>query len=108
MATNLVASRLMVRNAARALDNSADNAVELCAMAKLFATDKCFDICNEALGMHGGYGYLKDYPVQQFMRDTRVHQILEGTVLHTYTYVRVMSDITCFSQKFCHFLCFFM
>ena len=78
MATNLVASRLMVRHAARALDAGADNAVELCAMAKLFATDNCFSICNEALGMHGGYGYLKDYPVQQFMRDTRVHQILEG------------------------------
>jgi isobutyryl-CoA dehydrogenase len=78
MATNLVASRLMVRHAARALDAGADNAVELCAMAKLFATDNCFNICNESLGMHGGYGYLKDYPVQQFMRDTRVHQILEG------------------------------
>ena len=81
MATNLVASRLMVRHAARALDAGADNAVELCAMAKLFATDNCFSICNEALGMHGGYGYLKDYPVQQFMRDTRVHQILEGKLL---------------------------
>lgn len=86
MATNLVASRLMVRHAARALDDDADNAVELCAMAKLFTTDNCFNICNDALGMHGGYGYLKDYPVQQFMRDTRVHQILEGmyfSMLHT-------------------------
>ena len=68
----------MVRHAARALDAGANNVAELCAMAKLFATDNCFSICNEALGMHGGYGYLKDYPVQQFMRDTRVHQILEG------------------------------
>lgn len=68
----------MVRQAARFLDDGASNAAQMCAMAKLFATDKCFDICNQALGMHGGYGYLKDYPVQQFMRDTRVHQILEG------------------------------
>ena len=83
MGTNLVASRLMVRQAARALDNGEDNMVELCAMAKLFATDHCFAICNEALGMHGGYGYLKDYAVQQFMRDTRVHQILEGNTCTT-------------------------
>lgn len=78
MATSLVASRLMVRKAAVALDEGSANAVELCAMAKLFATDHCFNICNDALQLHGGYGYLKDYPVQQFMRDTRVHQILEG------------------------------
>lgn len=79
MATSLVASRLMVRKAATALDEGHGNVVELCAMAKLFATDQCFTICNDALQLHGGYGYLKDYPVQQFMRDTRVHQILEGT-----------------------------
>ncbi|XP_078464376.1 isobutyryl-CoA dehydrogenase, mitochondrial isoform X1 [Lampetra fluviatilis] len=79
MATSLVASRLMIRNAARALDLGDPAAVPLCAMAKLFATDECFKICNQALQMHGGYGYLKDYPVQQYMRDTRVHQILEGT-----------------------------
>ena len=48
-------------------------------MAKLFATEKCFDICNQALQIHGGYGYLKDYPVQQYFRDCRVHMILEGT-----------------------------
>ena len=81
MATDLVASRLMVRNAASALDNHTSNAVQLCAMAKLFATDKCFEVCNQALGMLGGYGYLKDYPIQQFMRDTRVHQILEGNII---------------------------
>ena len=80
MATSLVASRLMVRKAAISLDEGRGNVVELCAMAKLFATDQCFSICNDALQLHGGYGYLKDYPVQQFMRDTRVHQILEGTV----------------------------
>jgi len=78
MATGLVASRLMVRHAARALQNNTSASRELCAMAKLFATDTCFDICNDALQLHGGYGYLKDYPVQQYMRDTRVHQILEG------------------------------
>lgn len=79
MATDLVASRVMVRTAASALHKGQPNAVSLCAMAKLFATDKCFAICNEALQLHGGYGYLKDYPVQQYMRDCRVHQILEGT-----------------------------
>lgn len=78
MATGLVASRLMVRHAARALQNNTSASRELCTMAKLFATDTCFDICNDALQLHGGYGYLKDYPVQQYMRDTRVHQILEG------------------------------
>ena len=68
----------MVHKAAVALDDAADNAVELCAMAKLFFTDHCFSICNDRLQLHGGYGYLKDSSVQQFMRDTRVHQILEG------------------------------
>jgi len=84
MASNLVASRLLVRHAAKALDerkidpNVNNNATVLCAMAKLIATDKCFDICNNALQMHGGYGYLADFPLQQYVRDTRVHQILEG------------------------------
>ena len=78
MATDLVASRLMVRQAAHSLDNMDPAHVTLCSMAKLFATDKCFDICNEALQLHGGYGYLKDYPIQQYMRDSRVHKILEG------------------------------
>ncbi|XP_070256158.1 isobutyryl-CoA dehydrogenase, mitochondrial isoform X1 [Myotis yumanensis] len=79
MATRLVASRLMVRSAAVALQEEREDAVALCAMAKLFATDECFAICNQALQMHGGYGYLKDYAVQQYMRDCRVHQILEGS-----------------------------
>ena len=78
MLTGLTASRLMVRKAAVALDEAADNAVELCAMAKLFSTDHCFSICNDSLQLHGCYGYLKDSSVQQFMRDTRVYQILEG------------------------------
>ncbi|XP_046891453.1 isobutyryl-CoA dehydrogenase, mitochondrial [Hypomesus transpacificus] len=79
MATKLVASRLMVRQAAVSLQENRADAVALCSMAKLFVTDECFDICNQALQMHGGYGYLKDYAVQQFVRDIRVHQILEGT-----------------------------
>ena len=81
MATGLLSSRLMVRHAARALDSASPNAAELCAMAKLAATDTCYDITNEALQLHGGYGYLKDFPVQQYMRDTRVHKILEGKTL---------------------------
>jgi len=79
MATQLVASRSMVRNAARALDSSHPDTVQLCSMAKLFATDNCFEVVNNSLQMHGGYGYLKDYPVEQFLRDIRVNQILEGT-----------------------------
>ena len=134
MAARLVASRLMIRTAATALQEEREDAVVLCAMAKLLATDECFavsagalallgaqdvvafcsllgcylrrqllrrgpcgcswggapsrdlrfltpfslQICNQALQMHGGYGYLKDYAVQQYVRDSRVHQILEG------------------------------
>jgi alkylation response protein AidB-like acyl-CoA dehydrogenase len=48
-------------------------------MAKRFATDVCFTICNDALQLHGGYGYIKEYPLERYVRDTRVHQILEGT-----------------------------
>ena len=79
MATQLNASRLMVRHAARMLDDQSEHAHVYCAMAKQFATDACFNIANDALQLHGGYGYLKDYKVQQYMRDLRVHQILEGT-----------------------------
>ncbi|XP_044137940.1 isobutyryl-CoA dehydrogenase, mitochondrial [Bufo gargarizans] len=79
MATQLVTARLIVRHAARALQEDHNDAATLCAMAKLYATDECFKVCNQALQMHGGYGYLKDYAVQQFVRDIRVHQILEGT-----------------------------
>merc|ERR1719228_1844848 len=79
MATKLVASRSLVRNAARALGSGHQDTVQLCSMAKLFATDNCFEVVNTALHMHGGYGYLKDYPVEQFLRDIRVNQILEGT-----------------------------
>jgi len=79
MATDLVASRLMVRNAAKALQEEAPNHVTQCAMAKLFATESCSKICDRAMQMFGGYGYLKDYPVQQYYRDARLHHIIEGT-----------------------------
>lgn len=79
MASSLTASRLLVRHAARALDDRLLQAPALCAMAKAYATEHCFAVCNDALQIHGGYGYLKDYAVQQYLRDLRVHQILEGT-----------------------------
>lgn len=79
MATKLVASRLMVRNAAKALDGQDPEATLYCAMAKKYATEQCHRVCDDALQLHGGYGYLKDYSVQQYVRDTRVHRILEGT-----------------------------
>ncbi|KAI9217056.1 acyl-CoA dehydrogenase/oxidase [Blastocladiella britannica] len=80
MATDLAASRLMVRQAAGMLDAKDPNATAYCAMAKMFATEKCYDICDSSLQTLGGYGYLKDYPVQQYLRDLRVHRILEGYV----------------------------
>ena len=79
MATDLDAARLMVRRAAHALDNKDPNATRYCAMAKRFATDAGFEVANQALQLHGGYGYLKDYPLERIVRDLRVHQILEGT-----------------------------
>jgi alkylation response protein AidB-like acyl-CoA dehydrogenase len=79
MATELEAARLMVRRAAVSLDTRSPDATIHCAMAKRFATDACFKICNEALQLHGGYGYTKEYPVERYLRDLRVHQILEGT-----------------------------
>ncbi len=79
MATELEAARLMVRNAAAALDRKDPQATKLCAMAKRFATDGGFEIANQALQLHGGYGYLRDYPCERIVRDLRVHQILEGT-----------------------------
>ncbi|KAJ3067918.1 Isobutyryl-CoA dehydrogenase, mitochondrial [Podochytrium sp. JEL0797] len=79
MAMKLTASRLMVRNAARAIDSGDVNAAAACAMAKAFATEECFKITDEAIQIHGGYGYLNDYPVGQYMRDLRVNRILEGT-----------------------------
>jgi alkylation response protein AidB-like acyl-CoA dehydrogenase len=79
MATELEAARLMVHRAAAALDAGADDTTLRSAMAKRFATDVCFRICDEALQLHGGYGYIRDYQVERYLRDLRVHRILEGT-----------------------------
>jgi hypothetical protein len=79
MATDLDAARLMVRRAAHALDQKNPKASQYCAMAKRFATDAGFEVANQALQLHGGYGYLKDFPLERIVRDLRVHQILEGT-----------------------------
>jgi alkylation response protein AidB-like acyl-CoA dehydrogenase len=79
MATELEAARLMVRRAADALDRKDPRTTQFCAMAKRFATDAGFEVANQALQLHGGYGYLKDYPLERIVRDLRVHQILEGT-----------------------------
>jgi len=79
MATELVAARQMVRLAASKLDSDDPDKTVYCAMAKRFATDIGFRVCNEALQLHGGYGYLREYPLERLLRDARVHQILEGT-----------------------------
>ena len=79
MATELVAARQMVRLAASRLDNDHPEKTATCAMAKRFATDVGFAICDQALQLHGGYGYIREYPIERYFRDTRVHQILEGT-----------------------------
>ncbi|MTH97753.1 acyl-CoA dehydrogenase family protein [Roseibium sp. RKSG952] len=79
MATELEAARLLLHKAAGQVDRKAPDATKLAAMAKRLATDTGFNVVNEALQLHGGYGYLRDYPVERFLRDVRVHQILEGT-----------------------------
>ncbi len=79
MATELVAARQMIRLAASKLDNADPQATTYCAMAKRFATDVGFTVCNDALQLLGGYGYIREYPMERYVRDTRVHQILEGT-----------------------------
>jgi alkylation response protein AidB-like acyl-CoA dehydrogenase len=79
MATELMAARLMVHKAATAKDGNMQDATLLCAMAKRFATDVGFNVVNEALQLYGGYGYIKDYQIERYVRDLRVHQILEGT-----------------------------
>ena len=79
MATELEAARLMVRRGAASLDSGDPEATMHCAMAKRLATDAGFHVCNEALQLFGGYGYLKDFPIERYLRDVRVHQILEGT-----------------------------
>jgi alkylation response protein AidB-like acyl-CoA dehydrogenase len=79
MATDLDAARLMVHRAAAHLDAGHPEATLHCAMAKRFATDVGFRVCNDALQLHGGYGYIRDLPIERYLRDVRVHQILEGT-----------------------------
>jgi len=79
MATELVSARQMVRLAAAKLDADSPEATVYCAMAKRLATDIGFRVCNDALQLHGGYGYTREFPLERFMRDARVHQILEGT-----------------------------
>ena len=78
-ATELEAARLMVRRAAVAVGNREEGATRLAAMAKRFATDIGFEAVNGCLQLHGGYGYLRDHPIERVLRDVRVHQILEGT-----------------------------
>jgi len=79
METKLAAARVFLRQAAWKLDQGTHDATKYCAMAKLFVTDNCFDVANDALQMLGGYGYLQDYGIEKIVRDIRVHQILEGT-----------------------------
>lgn len=99
MAMQLDAARLMVHRAASALDNKHPEMVMYCAMAKTFATDAGFDICNDALQLYGGYGYLKDYPIERYFRDLRVHQILEGTN----EIMRIIISKRIFSESFTDF-----
>jgi alkylation response protein AidB-like acyl-CoA dehydrogenase len=79
MTTQLEASRALLWHAAAALDRKDANATQLAAMAKRFVTDACFEVANQALQLHGGYGYLSEYGIEKIVRDLRVHQILEGT-----------------------------
>ena len=79
MATELEAARLMLYSAAAKLDAKAADTGRACAMAKRFSIDVGFNVANEALQVHGGYGYLVDYGIEKIVRDLRVHQILEGT-----------------------------
>jgi alkylation response protein AidB-like acyl-CoA dehydrogenase len=79
MATALQTSRTLLWRAATALDDNHPEKVELCAMAKRYVTDACFDVADQALQLHGGYGYLREYGLEKIVRDLRVHRILEGT-----------------------------
>ncbi|MGB0962678.1 MAG: acyl-CoA dehydrogenase family protein, partial [Mycobacterium sp.] len=79
MATALETSRILLWRAASALDAGSPDKVELCAMAKRYVTDACFEVADQALQLHGGYGYLKEYGLEKIVRDLRVHRILEGT-----------------------------
>lgn len=79
MVTSLETSRILLWRAASALDAGAADTVELCAMAKRYVTDTCFEVADQALQLHGGYGYLSEYGLEKIVRDLRVHRILEGT-----------------------------
>ncbi|CUG61884.1 acyl dehydrogenase-like protein, putative [Bodo saltans] len=79
MSSRVHGSRLIVRQAAAAMDSKDPNATTYCAMAKLNATEDCFQVVDQALQLHGGYGYLQDFPLERHLRDLRVHRILEGT-----------------------------
>ena len=79
MVTELIAARTMTRLAASKVDKNDSEATIYSAMAKRFATDVGFNVCNEALQIFGGYGYIQEYPLERYVRDVRVHQILEGT-----------------------------
>ena len=96
MATELVAARHLVRLAASKLDTNHADKTTYCAMAKRFATDVGFEVCNQALQIHGGYGYIKEYPLERHVRDVRVHQILEGTneIMRVIIARRLLSDMT--------------
>lgn len=96
MATELVAARQLVRLAASKIDNKHPDRSTYCAMAKRFATDVGFEVCNQALQIHGGYGYIKEYPLERHVRDVRVHQILEGTneIMRVIIARRLLSDLT--------------
>ncbi len=94
MVTELVAARQMVYLAATKLDQGSPDTITYCAMAKRFATDVGFNVCNEAIQLHGGYGYIREYPIERFQRDARVHQILEGTneVMRVIISRRILQD----------------
>lgn len=94
MATELMAARQMTWFAASRLDAGHREATTTCAMAKRLATDYCFNICNQALQIYGGYGYIREYPFERYVRDLRVHQILEGTneIMRLITARRVLAD----------------
>lgn len=96
MATELVAARQLVRLAASKIDSQHNDKSTYCAMAKRFATDVGFQVCNEALQIHGGYGYIKEYPLERHVRDVRVHQILEGTneIMRVIIARRLLSEAT--------------
>lgn len=94
MVTELVAARQLVRMAAAKLDAGHPDATAYCAMAKRFATDVGFKVCDEALQLYGGNGYIKEYPMERYVRDTRVHRILEGTneIMRLIISRRVLTD----------------